>query len=132
MKKTFKKIAASVMAAATLAVGAAGMTASATNDYFFAFNLGTGGQNSTTGTKSNYLSYASVNITETKYMSDSAYMDFCLKNASGTKISDTARKTTKGSFRMYYTTTTPAINSKVTLQGNAGYYRAQASGDWTP
>ena len=31
MKKTFKKIAASVMAVATLAVGSVGMTASAAN-----------------------------------------------------------------------------------------------------
>lgn len=42
MRKTFKKIAASVMAVATLAIGSVGMTASAantTNNYFNNFYI---------------------------------------------------------------------------------------------
>ena len=39
MRKTFKKITAAVMAAATLAVGSVGMTASAANHSFW-FSLG--------------------------------------------------------------------------------------------
>lgn len=128
MRKTFKKIAAAVMAAATLVVGTAGMSASAVQ---YAFNLGRGGSDTVTANKANRLAYASVSVTGGN-LSNSAYMYFCLKNSSGSSISSSKKRTGNGSFTLDYTTTTPSTKTPVKLQGNAGYYGAEASGSFTP
>ena len=131
MKKTFKKIAASVMAVATLVMSLTIVSVNAANvagleGTAFNFKMGRGLKNTKNLTKSNDLSYAMIDIHQSN-LSSTATMNFCMKNSSGTAISPSKTRTNNVYFELTYYST-PANKSTVTLQGLAGYYEVYANG----
>lgn len=124
---SIKKRIASLLVSCAVA-GSMSLTASADT---FAFNLGRG-ESGTFGPakKYNYLSYATVTVSSGT-LSSNNFMYFSLIY-NGSLVSGSEKRTGDGTFKIFYSTTTPPYGSDVYLQGNAGYYGASASGTWTP
>lgn len=128
MKKT-KRIIASFLACCAIASSLV-INASAISSVF-AFSFGRG-ENGYAGPvqKSNYLTYATVNVTSGN-LTSSTFMYFCLYNSNQTSaISDSVLATGNGSYKIYYVGTTPAYGNYVYLKGLAGYQGGQAAGSW--
>lgn len=141
MKKTFKKIAASVMAVATLAVGSVGMTASAANHSFW-FSLGDkGGYQWSYGNPKDDNEQIAYIHTTSGSVSGAAPAYFTLykgNNNSGSPLSSdkiSGTKTissitgTNSSYQIAYTTWR-AANTTSYIYAYAGYSGTSANGYW--
>lgn len=141
MRKTFKKIAAAVMAVTTLAVGAVGMTASAANHSFW-FNLGDKGSHqwSYGNPKDDDEQKAYIHTTSGS-VSSVAPLYFTLytgTNNNGSPLASQKVSNSKtissltgeySSYNIYYTKWV-GQNTSVYIYANSGYSGSTANGFW--
>ena len=108
MKKSFKRIVASVMAVATLVMSSTIMSVNAADADVagitgtpFDFSMGRGGKDTDQAIKKNDLGYAMIDIHQSN-LSNTATMNFCMKNYSGTTISPSKTRTNNIYFELFH------------------------------
>lgn len=132
MTKTFKKIAASVMAVATLAVGAAGMTASATDQSFWFNILDKGDYSWSSENPKDDAEQKAYIHTLGGSVSSTAPLYFTLYKVND-KVSNRTPITSitgyNNSYKINYTTWVGS-GSPISIYATSGYRGSSANGFW--